>query len=250
MREHIGVTRVEQARPSSAPKVEINGLGTSAVNIALLTGGDDRPYALGMASALAAQGLNVDFIGSDKLNAIELHSSPRISFLNLRGDQSENAPLSRKVVRLLLYYMRLFRYVPRAKPKLFHILWNNKCEHFDRTLLMLYYRLFGKRIILTAHNVNRCKRDGCDGWFNRFTLRIQYRLCAHIVVHTNAMKEELIADFHVGRHLVSVIPFGINNTIASTAITCREAKERMACFPKTKRFFFSGRSRPIKVLRI
>jgi hypothetical protein len=43
-------------------------LPTRAVDrIALLTGGDDRPCALGMASALAAQIIAVDFIGSDKL---------------------------------------------------------------------------------------------------------------------------------------------------------------------------------------
>ena len=46
-----------------------------------------------------------------------------------------------------------------AKPRVFHILWNNKFELFDRTLLMLYYRLLGRRVVLTAHNVNAAKRD-------------------------------------------------------------------------------------------
>ena len=45
---------------------------------------------------------------------------------------------------MLLYYARLIRYAATAKPKIFHILWNNKFESFDRTLLMLYYRLLGK----------------------------------------------------------------------------------------------------------
>ena len=60
---------------------------------------------------------------------------------------------------------------------------------------MLYYRLFGKRVILTAHNVNTRKRDGRDNWFNRLSLSIQYRLCHHILVHTAAMKNELLSDF-------------------------------------------------------
>jgi D-inositol-3-phosphate glycosyltransferase len=41
-----------------------------------------------------------------------------------------------------------------AEPKVFHIRWNNKLEFFHRTILMLYYKLLGKRIVFTAHNVN------------------------------------------------------------------------------------------------
>ncbi len=142
------------------------------IEVCLLTGGDDRPYALGMASTLASRAINVDFIGSNKLDAPELHRSPRIAFLNLRGDQSEDAPFRRKFVRIITYYVRLLKYVLRARPRIFHILWNNKFEHFDRTLLMFYYRLFGKRIVFTAHNVNTRKRDGRDSWVNRLSLGI------------------------------------------------------------------------------
>src|SRR5205807_2338504 len=120
-----------------------------------------------------------------------LRESPLITFLNLRGDQGEDAPLRKKAVRIFVYYFRLAKYALRSRPRIFHILWNNKFEHFDRTVLMLYYRLLGKRIVLTAHNVNTRKRDGCDSWFNRFTLWIQFRLCSHILVHTPAMKAEL-----------------------------------------------------------
>ena len=74
--------------------------------------------------------------------------------------------------------------LPAAQPKIFHILWNNKFEFFDRTLLMLYYKLLGKKIVFTAHNVNIRKRDGNDSWLNRFSLKIQYQLVDHIFVHT------------------------------------------------------------------
>ena len=39
----------------------------SSPQIALLTGGGDKPYALGMAAALTSVGISVDFIGSDDL---------------------------------------------------------------------------------------------------------------------------------------------------------------------------------------
>jgi D-inositol-3-phosphate glycosyltransferase len=229
---------VERTTPSSA----------TSNRVCLLTGGDDRPYALGMASALVGQKIGVDFIASDKLDASELHRSPLINFLNLRGDQSEDAPFHRKFVRILTYYARLVNYVTRSRPRIFHILWNNKFEHFDRTLLMLYYRLFGKQIILTAHNVNMRKRDGRDSWFNRLSLGIQYRLCHHILVHTTAMKDELTTDFGIPSSRVSVIPFGINNTCPSTVLRHDEARERVGFGPSEKVLLFFGQIAPYKGL--
>ena len=64
--------------------------------VALLTGGGDKPYALGMAAALTSVGIRVDFIGSDDLNVPEVLSNPRVNFLNLRGDQrSEASPIAK-----------------------------------------------------------------------------------------------------------------------------------------------------------
>jgi D-inositol-3-phosphate glycosyltransferase len=224
------------------------GRPSTKCNVALLTGGDDRPYALGMASALVGQGITTDFIGSDKLDTPELHRTPLITFLNLRGDQSEDAPLRRKLVRIVAYYARLAKYAARSRARIFHILWNNKFEHFDRTLLMLYYRLFRKRIVLTAHNVNMRKRDGRDNWFNRLSLGTQYRLCHHILVHTTAMKDELIADFSIAPEFVSVIPFGINNTSPSTALGRGEARERIGLGSREKVLLFFGQIAPYKGL--
>src|SRR4030095_1073407 len=64
-----------------------NNQPSTTLNIALLTGGGDKPYALGMAAALTSVGIHVDFIGSDDLSVPELLGNPRVKFLNLRGDQ-------------------------------------------------------------------------------------------------------------------------------------------------------------------
>src|SRR6185369_5709657 len=104
--------------------------GKAEISVGLLTGGDDKSYALGLTESLVARGVSVDFIGSDKLDGPELHNTPRIRFLNLRGDQRENVPRSRKAVRVLTYYVRLLKYAATAQPRIFHILWNNKFEWF------------------------------------------------------------------------------------------------------------------------
>jgi D-inositol-3-phosphate glycosyltransferase len=228
---------------SSVAPMPLNGL-----EVCLLTGGNDRPYALGMALALAEQRVTVDFIGSDALDAPELHSSVLINVLNLRGDQNERASLTRKFLRIVSYYARLVKYGATAKPRIFHILWNNKFEFIDRVPLMLFYRLFGKRVVLTAHNVNMRKRDRSDTVFNRLTLRFQYRLCSHIFVHTEQMRAALVSDFRTAQHRITVIPFGINNTIPKTAMTPQQARKLVGVSEETKTALFFGQIAPYKGL--
>ena len=185
----------------------------------LLTGGGDKPYAFGLATELISKGAVLDLIGSDELDCPEFHDKPGLNFLNLRGDQRPDVSFVRKMSRVSAYYVKLIRYAATAKPRVFHILWNNKFETFDRTLLMLYYRFLGKRIVLTAHNVNAGRRDSKDTLLNRLTLRIQYRLADHIFVHTEQMKRELVQEFGVQVARVTVIPFGINNAVPNTRLT-------------------------------
>jgi glycosyltransferase involved in cell wall biosynthesis len=218
------------------------------VSVALLTGGGDRPYVLGLAPALMAQGATLDLIGSDDLESPNFHGTPAVNFLNLRGDQRPDASFTGKMARVLVYYARLIRYAATARPGIFHILWNNKFQAFDRTVLMLYYRLLGKRIAFTAHNVNAGVRDAQDGFFNRLTLRIQYRLCDHIFVHTEKMKSELVRGFGVPAARVTVIPFGINDSLPNTALTPAEARQRLGIREGEKAILFFGNITPYKGL--
>jgi D-inositol-3-phosphate glycosyltransferase len=220
----------------------------TTLDVALLTGGGDKPYALGMAVALTSIGIRVDFIGSDDLSVPELLSNPRVNFLNLRGDQKHDARRADKIIRVLRYYGRLIAYAATAKPKLFHLLWNNKFQLLDRILLMLYYRLLGKKVAFTAHNVNAGKRDSNDSWLNRFSLRTQYGLCDHIFVHTTGMKSEMASEFRIPENKISVIPFGINNTVPNTRLSSGEAKRKLDIGNNDKVLLFFGNIAPYKGL--
>src|SRR2546423_4453864 len=181
-RSGIGGLKTGESGPPSSVT------GRLTLHVALLTGGGDKPYALGMAEALTSVGIFVDFIGSDDLSVPEVVTNSRMNFLNLRGDQRPDVSPFAKAWRVLKYYVKLISYAATAQPKLFHLLWNNKFELFDRTLLMLYYRMLGKKIILTVHNVNARKRDSNDSSLNRLSLRLQYNLCHHIFVHSERMR--------------------------------------------------------------
>jgi D-inositol-3-phosphate glycosyltransferase len=216
--------------------------------VAILTGGGDRPYALGLAATLIAQGVAFDFIASDELDDPELRRSPLVRFLNLRKEMRSDVSALRKVLRVLLYYWRLIVYALTAKPRLFHILWNNKFAILDRTLLMLYYRALGKRVALTVHNVNAGWRDSSDTLLNRLTLRIQYYLCDHLFVHTEQMKRELGVYFAVANAKISVIPFGINASVPNTDLTSVDAKHVLGLSSGQKVLLFFGNIAPYKGL--
>jgi glycosyltransferase involved in cell wall biosynthesis len=218
------------------------------IAVTLLTGGSDKPYVLGLTTELLARGIAIDLIGSDELDCAELRNRSGLNFLNLRGDQRSDADFSSKMVRVLRYYWKLLTYAASAKPKIFHILWNNKFESFDRTLLMLYYKALGKSVVLTAHNVNAGRRDSKDTVLNQLTLRIQYRLADKIFVHTEKMKRELVGAFAVAESRVSVIPFGINNTVPNTRLTPSEAKVRLGFRDGERTILFFGRITPYKGL--
>lgn len=221
---------------------------SAEITVALLTGGSDRPYVFGLTKTLASKGATLDLIGSDELDEPKFRDHPGVRFLNLRGSQRIDAPFFSKISRIVLYYAKLIGYAATAKPKVFHILWNNKFEFVDRTLLMLYYRLLGKKVVLTAHNVNAARRDSNDTRLNRVTLRIQYRLAQHIFVHTDKMKGELVDGFGVQAGRVTVIPFGINNSVRNSDLTPSEARQRLGIGQCEATILFFGRITPYKGL--
>lgn len=220
----------------------------AGLQVAVLTGGYDKPYVFGFTHALAARNIQMEVVGGDDIDCPEMRALPQLRFLNLIGARAATAGPAAKVARVIAYYARLMRYALSARPKIFHILWNNKFERFDRTFLTLYYKLLGKKLVLTAHNVNAGKRDGNDSRLNRLTLRMQYRLADHIFVHTEKMKDELTGDFAVSQDRVSVIPFGINNSVPDTELTGTEARRLLGIPDRARTILFFGALRPYKGL--
>ncbi len=225
-----------QAAPVSLPRIEIG----------LLTGCQDRHYAFGLAMGLVSKGVDLDVIGSEEIDSPEMHATQNLHFLKFRDRQRGNASLAEKLLIWIDYYMKLIRYAARSKPKILHILWNNKFEHFDRTILMLYYKARGKKVAFTAHNVNQARRDSQDSLVNRMTLKIQYKLCDRIFVHTQKMKDELCQDFGVAQKTITVIPYPMNDAFPDTELSPAEAKRRLGLKDDEKAILYFGRIRPYK----
>ncbi len=213
-----------------------------------MTGCQDRPYAFGLAMAVVSKGVSLDVIGSDDIDSPELHQTSNLKFLNLMGNRRRGASTAARYWIMLTYYARLMRYAATTESQIFHILWNNRVELFDRTVLMLYFRAFNKKLLLTAHNVNQARRDSDDSLLNRLTLKIQYLLCDYIFVHTEKMKYELCKDFGVREEAVIVLRHPINNAFPDTDLTSSQAKHSLGIGQDEKTILFFGRLRPYKGL--
>jgi glycosyltransferase involved in cell wall biosynthesis len=198
--------------------------------------------------ALTSKGVNLDVIGSGELDSEELRSRPGLKFIMLHGDQKKPLAKAAKLLNVIAVYIRIVCYAASTKTKVFHILWNYKFPILDRTLMLIYYKALGKKIVFTAHNVNAATRDGNESKLNSLSLKAQYRLVDHIFVHTDKMKLSLMGEFGVKENAVTVIPFGINNSVPDTALTPRQAKERLGINDYEKTFLFFGRIRQYKGL--
>jgi len=113
---------------------------------------------------------------------------------------------------------------------------------------MLFYRLAGKRVVLTVHNVNAGRRDNKDSWLNKVTLKCQYKLADHLFVHTKKMKDELLLEFNVKEAKVTVIPYGINNAVPLTDLTREEARRELGLPDVEKTILFFGAIKQYKGL--
>lgn len=233
-------------QPETVYVMEEAATSPQPTEILLLTGGIDRPYVFGLAMSLLSRDVRLEIIGGDEVDSPEMHTNPHITFINLHGKPRQQLSWARKLLKVSKFYVRLLCYTATARPKIIHILWNNKFQLFDRSALMVYYRLIGKRVVLTVHNVNAGRRDRNDSVLNRLSLKVQYRLAHHIFVHTHKMKRELLEQFRVCSNAVTVIPFGINNSVPKTQLTSEEARQRLGIERDEKAILFFGAIRPYK----
>ena len=214
----------------------------------IAAGGGDLYYELGLCLGVTSNGVHVDYIGSDSVRNANVWEKENVTFINLRGSQDPAAHMATKIFRILIFYFRLIKYAWKTDSKLFHIQWPNKFVYFDRIFLNMYYKMLGKKLVFTAHNVNAGIRDGNDNSLNRFSLKVMYKIVDQIIVHTNNMKDLLIQGFGVSEGKVAVIQYGINDMVFESNLTRKEARGKLGLDEDEKIALFFGNIVPYKGL--
>jgi D-inositol-3-phosphate glycosyltransferase len=223
-------------------------MSSGTLKIALVTGCVDPHYQLDLISGIVAQGIEVDLIGDNDMEYGARQWEEQVRIYNFGGNQRPGASLMEKIRRILRYYLKLTAYAAKTKTKIFHLQWPYKFEFFDRTLLNIYYKILGKKLIFTAHNVDAGIRDGKSTRINRLSLLYMYRCVDHIIVHTEKMKIQLVEEFNVSNDKISVVPYGVTNAVPKTQMTGHEARKSLGIRDDEKVMLFFGNITPYKGL--
>ena len=210
------------------------------MKISILNAGQQTDYLYGIVSGLSEiPSLEIEVVDSDSSVGM-IDAFPRTTLFNLRGDNLSPQPLFIKAWHISKYYIRLIWYTAHTRSEIFHIQWENSISLFDRTILILYYKMFGKKLVHTAHNIYKDARDGRATFLRWISLKIMYHLMDCIIVHTQKMKEELCSLFHVSPEKVVVIPHGINNRIPRSGLSQKEAREKLGIESTAHAILFFG----------
>jgi D-inositol-3-phosphate glycosyltransferase len=217
------------------------------VRVALLTGGKDAHYVFGLVPELAARNVHVVLVGNDELAGAEDVRNGRVEFQDLVGRLDADDGLIAKAYRVVSYYVRLAMFAARTDARLFHILWFRKFPLVERVLLTAYFKLLGKKLAFTAHNVDDKARDGRRSTApQRLSLSYFYRAVDQIFVHTPQMKRELVGQFGVAESKVTVVPFGINEVIPGARMSRSMARRQLGLGCADRVLLFFGNIAPYK----
>jgi D-inositol-3-phosphate glycosyltransferase len=210
------------------------------MRISILNAGQQTDYLYGLVSGLAEiPMLEIEVIDSDSSVGM-FEDFHHVSLFNLRGDNISPQSMFTKMWRIGRYYIRLLYYTASTRSDIFHIQWENSFALFDRTLLILYYKLLWKKLVFTAHNVYREARDHTATPLRWFSLKVMYRFVDRIIVHTSKMKEELCSLFQVSPEKIIIIPHGINNRVQKKGMSQEDARQKLGIIPKAHVVLFFG----------
>jgi D-inositol-3-phosphate glycosyltransferase len=210
------------------------------MRISILNAGQQTDYLYGLVSGLSeVPTLEIEVVDSDSSVGI-FDAFNHVSFYNLRGDNISPQSMFIKMWRIGRYYIRLLYYTATTRSDIFHIQWENSIAWFDRIVLNLYYKIFRKKIVFTAHNVYKEARDGTASPLRWFSQKMMYHLVDRIIVHTPKMKEELCSLFRISPEKVVIVPHGINNRVHKKDMTQEEARRILGIAPDAHVVFFFG----------
>ena len=210
------------------------------MRVSILNAGEETDYLYGLVSSLAREDdMEIEVVDANRSIGV-IDRIPGIKLFPIRGDNLSPQSFFMKILRIGRYYIRLFRYAAATRSDVFHIQWDNSLFLFDRTLLLLYYKILGKKIVYTAHNVDKNRRDGHSQFFDAFSLKMIYSIADAVIVHTEPMKKEICGRFSADPKKVNVIAHGLNVCVPSTGLARSEARMRLKIDVKSHVVMFFG----------
>jgi len=190
----------------------------SKTAIIIIANGFQTDYLLNLVHGLSEY-CKVVLICSDDLEQHKYNSN--VTVINLRGNQNPNVSIKEKVFRVINYYKKLFRFIRKTNIKVVHIQWI-RFSLIDGILFSLCTRMFGKKVIYTAHDIVPHDRNTL---LNRLIFRLVYKSQDEIIVHTEFIRNRILNEFNILKNKVHFIEHGVYNIQTTKEITCENARD-------------------------
>lgn len=178
----------------------------SAPPVVLLSHGFQAEYEVAFANGLAQRGVPVTVVGADGTLVDRLE--PGVEFLNLRGSQHAGRRIWQKLLNIARYWFAYLRLARRRPEAVFHfngLFTLRKGPGVWMEAWLAHW--FIPRWWLSVHNL--LPHDG-DTPLHRWIFSRVYRWPDRLVVHTEAMKAALHAEFGIAPDRILVIEHGID----------------------------------------
>lgn len=201
-------------------------------------------YCVGFVNGLADNDVSVDFITSKHVNS-GLRNT--IHSFDLGQNTSANGHPFVKMVRLIMYHLRLIFFVMSRCKRNIHVIGLFRYEWLTGIMEGLLFKLLGKNYIITVHNVlPHNKKTRC----NIFVYKLIYRIPDWIIVHTNNMKSELIEKYGIKSDKIIIMQHGINDVVPETSLISDDYRRLLNLPDRETILLFFGQVWPYKGLDI
>lgn len=210
------------------------------MKISIFNGIGTLDYLLGLVSGLSqVKEDTIDVLDSyERSNVFTSYNN--VSFTPVFSVKDSKSSVFKKAWNTMrFYYLQIF-YLLSRKRRIIHFQWLDRHKLIERIIIPLIAKVRGHKTVLTVHNVNAGKRDNRDTWLNTFTLRLVYKLCNHLIVHTVDSKKELQADFQLPGSKISVIKHGMNIRVNQDGLSREEARNILEIGEKERVVLFFG----------
>ena len=175
--------------------------------VLLVSHGFQPNYEKAFANGLTRNGLSVTMVTSGRSLVAEL--DPRIHTVPLRGSQDPGRSRLKKTVNLLGYVVRLYVLLAIYQRRALHLTGMFITASVPLGLVEVAgCRLFSRRMLLTIHNLLPHNQHT---WLNKKLLRLIYRMPDQLVVHTEKMRADLVAEWGIAAQRVIVMEHGVDD---------------------------------------
>lgn len=222
-------------------QIPLKQAGTSR-RVILLPHGFQPEYEVGFANGLVRNGWSVTLIGSDMSMANRL--DPAVTLLNLRGSQNANRPRWAKAANMVRYWMRCYAHILHHRGTPVHMIGTFSTGDLRVSLLEAWLtRLMAGPFVMTVHNLLPHDRHSVR---NAYLSRVIYRTASNCVVHTQRMRDALIADYGVEASRITVVEHGIDRLLPATPESRMAMRQQLHIEADESLLLFFGNLAPYK----